>query len=182
MSAAIFAGEADSKAFGAGEGKSPELGHYQRVCDRHRPPLQEKMIIRARMVGTMGGPPIDNGGVAIEADRIVDVGAFDEIRARHAGEMVDLGEQVLLPGLINAHCHLDYTCLRGKIPPPNSFTEWIRAINAERAELSEADYLKSIRTGFMEAKTFGTTTIANLTGLPQLISAVEPSIRTWWFA
>ena len=46
--------------------------------------------------------------------------------------LVDLGEQALLPGLINAHCHLDYTCLRGKIPPQKSFTDWIRAINAEK--------------------------------------------------
>jgi cytosine/adenosine deaminase-related metal-dependent hydrolase len=140
------------------------------------------MIVRARVVVTMDGPPIDNGAVAISEDCVLEVGTFEEIKARQSGEIVDLGEQALLPGLINAHCHLDYTCLRGKIPPPKSFTEWIWAINAERAELSEADYLKSIRAGFMEAKTFGTTTIANLTGLPQLISAAEPPIRTWWFA
>src|SRR6266404_7500856 len=124
------------------------------------------MIIRARVVVTMDGPPIDNGAVAIEVDRIVDVGAFGEIRARHSGEIVDLGEQVLLPGLINAHCHLDYTCLRGKIPPQKSFTEWIRAINAEKATLAPKDYIASINEGFAEAKRFGTTTIANLTVFP----------------
>src|ERR1041385_7814265 len=181
MSAAIFAGEADSKAFGAGEGKSPELGHYQRVCDRHRPPLKEKMIVRAGGVVPMGGPPIDNGAVAIEADRIVDVGAFDEIRARHAGEMVDLGEQVLLPGLINAHCHLDYTCLRGKIPPPKAFTEWIRAIVSAKEKLSAQDYVASIDQGFAEAKKFGTTTMVNLTAVPELIPQINPPMRTWWF-
>ena len=64
----------------------------------------------------------------------------------------DLGEQALLPGLINAHCHLDYTCLRGKIPRQKSFTDWIRAINAEKSDLSPEDYLASINDGFKQAK------------------------------
>ncbi len=89
---------------------------------------------------------------------------------------------MLLPGLINAHCHLDYTCLRGKIPPQKSFTDWIRAINAEKSELSPKDYVASINEGFEEAKRFGTTAIANLTAFPELISQVQPPIRTWWFA
>src|ERR1051325_8356229 len=113
--------------------------------------------------------------------RSPEIGRFGKIKAQHSGEIVDLGERALLPGLINSHCHLDYSCLRGKIPRPKSFSEWIRAINAERAELSEADYLESIQAGFTEAKKFGTTTIANLTGVPQLISQLESPIRAWWF-
>ena len=88
----------------------------------------------------------------------------------------------MLPGLINAHCHLDYTGLRGKIPPQKSFADWIRSINAEKAKLSPKDYLASINEGFAEAKRFGTTTIANLTAFPDLISQITPPIRTWWFA
>jgi aminodeoxyfutalosine deaminase len=141
------------------------------------------MIIRARVVVTMDGPPIENGAVALSGDRITEVGTFPAISGRNSGqEVVDLGEQTLLPGLINAHCHLDYTCLRGKIPRPESFTDWIRAINAEKAKLSEEDYVASINEGFAEAKRFGTTTIANLTGFPELISRIEPPIRAWWFA
>ncbi len=141
------------------------------------------MILRARVVVTMDGPPIENGAVVISGDRVLDVGKFPEISGRHSGqELVDLGEQALLPGLINAHCHLDYTCLRGKIPPQESFASWIRAINAEKAKLSEQDYLASIADGFAEAKRFGTTTIANLTAFPELIPQVNPPIRTWWFA
>src|SRR5438067_5751364 len=141
------------------------------------------MIIRARVVITMDGPPIENGAVAVSGDRIDDVGKFPEISARHAGEeIVDLGEQTLLPGLINAHCHLDYTCLRGKIPRQKSFTDWIRAINAEKAKLSPGDYVRSINEGFAEAKRFGTTTIANLTAFPELIERIQPPLRTWWLA
>ena len=148
---------------------------------RHRR-YSSQMIIRARIVVTMDGAPIENGAVAVSGNRIVDVGRFDDIKTRNAGNTVDLGEQVLLPGLINAHCHLDYTCLRGKIPPQKSFTDWIRAINAEKSELSPKDYLASINDGFEEAKRFGTTAIANLTAFPELISQVQPPIRTWWFA
>jgi cytosine/adenosine deaminase-related metal-dependent hydrolase len=141
------------------------------------------MIIHARTVVTMDGAPIENGAVAVSGNRIIDVGKFAEISARHLGrDVVDLGDQALLPGLINAHCHLDYTCLRGKIPRQKSFTDWIRAINAEKSKLSGADYLASIAEGFVEAKRFGTTTIANLTAFPELISRIDSPIRTWWFA
>ena len=140
------------------------------------------MIIRARTIVTMDGAPIENGAVAVSQDLIIDVGKFNDVKRRNTSPTVDLGEQLLLPGLINAHCHLDYTCLRGKIPPQKSFTDWIRAINAQKAERSPNDYVASINQGFVEAKKFGTTAIANLTAFPELISQIQPPIRTWWFA
>ena len=110
------------------------IGSRRRVAE---PPLQQTpMIIRARTVVTMDRAPIENGAVAVSGNRIADVGRFDDIKTRNAGNAVDLGEQALLPGLINAHCHLDYTCLRGKISPQKSFTDWIRAINTKKSELS----------------------------------------------
>ena len=94
------------------------------------------MIVRARTVVTMDGPPIDNGAAAIAGEKIVAVGAWPSVRSQGDGELVDLGECALLPGLINAHCHLDYTCLRGAIPRQASFTDWIRAINSAKASLT----------------------------------------------
>src|SRR4030095_12285217 len=52
----------------------------------------------------------------------------------------------------------------------------------EKAELSHEDYVASINEGFAEAKRFGTTTIANLTAFPELISQIQAPVRTWWFA
>jgi cytosine/adenosine deaminase-related metal-dependent hydrolase len=138
------------------------------------------MILRARAVVTMDGPPIEDGAVRVRGERIIEVGNFSDLAG--TDEIVDLGDNILLPGLINAHCHLDYTCLRGKIPPPRSFANWIRAINAEKAKLSAEDYVASINQGFAEAKQFGTTTIANLTAFPELIVQIQDPIRTWWFA
>lgn len=138
------------------------------------------MIIRARVVVTMDGPPIENGAVAIEGNRIVDVGSFEDVKAPRADEVFDLGEQTLLPGLINAHCHLDYTCLRGEIPPQKSFTDWIRAINRAKAQLAPSDYLRSIADGFAEAQRFGTASIVNLEAFPELIARIPAPLRTWW--
>jgi aminodeoxyfutalosine deaminase len=139
------------------------------------------MIVCARIVVTMNGTPIENGAVHVINGRIVEVGNFSNV-ARANDEIIDLGESVLLPGLINAHCHLDYTCLRGKIPRPKSFINWIRLINAEKRKLTAEDYVTSINAGFAEAQRFGTTTIANLTAFPELIAKIDPPIRTWWFA
>ena len=139
------------------------------------------MILRARTVVTMDGPPIENGAVRVRGDRILEVGESSQLASSN-DEIVDLGEHILLPGLINAHCHLDYTCLRGKIAPPQSFADWIRAINAEKAKLSAEDYVVSINQGLAEAKQFGTTAIANLTAFPELIAKTDEPIWAWWFA
>jgi cytosine/adenosine deaminase-related metal-dependent hydrolase len=140
------------------------------------------MIIRARTIVPIDGDPIDNGAIAVSGNVIADVGRFAEVRRRQSGEVFDLGENALLPGLINAHCHLDYTVLRGKIPAGGgSFAAWIQAINAEKAKLTGQDYIASINNGFAEALRFGTTTVANLTAFPELVPAVEAPIRTWWF-
>ena len=138
------------------------------------------MILRARSVVTMTSPPITNGAVVTDGDRIVDVDRFDDVKARRTGEIVDLGERTLLPGLINAHCHLDYTCLRGKIPRPQSFTDWIGEINAAKAALLPNDYIESIDEGFAETQRFGTTTVVNLTAFPELIAKITPPVRAFW--
>src|SRR5437868_1198979 len=98
---------------------------------------------------------MENGAVRVAGDRIIELGPAETITAT-SERIIDLGDYVLLPGLLNAHCHFDYTCMRGQIPAPSSFTEWIRAINAEKASLTAPDYLRSIAEGLEEAKAFGT--------------------------
>jgi len=140
------------------------------------------MTYRARTVVTMDGPPIDNGAVAVAGDRIAAVGRFEEIRVL-GGSVIDLGEVIILPGLINAHCHLDFTSLRGGIRPRRSFADWILQINDLRRDLSDEDFLLSIALGFAEARRWGTTTIANIESIPALLERMgPPPLRTWWFA
>ncbi len=140
------------------------------------------MILRARTVITNTGTPIENGAVAVAKNRFVAAGGFDEIRAMHTGEVIDLGEQVLMPGLVNAHCHLDYTMMRRAINPQRSFTEWILRINALKRSLDNDDYRAAIAKGFAELKQWGTTTVANIESFPELLpDMTPPPIRTWWF-
>lgn len=140
------------------------------------------MILRARTVVTMSGPPIDNGAVSVEEGRIVECGAAAHV-LQHAGEEVlDLGEVVLMPGLINAHCHLDYTMMRHAIAPPKSFTAWVQRINALKRSLDSEDYIAAIERGFLELKRWGTTGVCNIEAFPELMLKLGPSpIRTWWF-
>lgn len=140
------------------------------------------MIIRARTVVTMAGPVIENGAVVVENNRIVNAGRAAEVLNGYDEDVLDLGEVVLMPGLINAHCHLDYTMMRHAIVPPKSFTAWVQRINAIKRSLDSADYLAAIERGFTELRRWGTTSVCNIEAFPELMMQLDPSpIRTWWF-
>ena len=140
------------------------------------------MILRARTLVTMNGPPIDNGAVVVKGNRIRAAGTLPEIAALFSGTVIDLGEQVLMPGLINAHCHLDYTMLRRAIHAPHGFTAWVQRLNAIKRSLQDEDYLAAISQGFTELRKWGTTTVLNIESFPELMSRLPPPpIRTWWF-
>jgi cytosine/adenosine deaminase-related metal-dependent hydrolase len=140
------------------------------------------MIYRARAVVTMDGPPIENGAVAVRGGSIQAVGGHGEVARLYQGGTVDLGEQVILPGLINAHCHLDYSTLRHAISPQKSFADWIRNINAMKRDLHDEDYIEAIARGFAESKKWGATTVLNIETIPELILKMPPPpIRAWWY-
>lgn len=138
------------------------------------------MILRARIVVTMDGPPIDNGAVLIDGEHILAVGRAADFHG--AGPVLDLGEVALLPGLINAHTHLDYTMLRGAIMPQASFSAWVRRINSIKRSMDADDFLASIARGFDECLRWGTTTACTIESFPELMPRMpDPPIRTWWF-
>ena len=47
---------------------------------------------------------------------------------------VDLGDVAVLPGLVNAHTHLELSYLRDEVPPASQFVTWIRGVMAARRE------------------------------------------------
>lgn len=126
---------------------------------------------------------MEDGALLVDGATIAAVGPFAELRRDHPGaEVVDHGEVVLLPGLINAHCHLDYTVMRGAILPNGSFSAWVRRINDLKRTLTDADYLASIASGFDELRRGGTTTVLNIESFPELmVHLPPPRLRTWWF-
>jgi len=80
------------------------------------------MILHARWVLPIDRAPIEDGWIEIDpaAHRITRVGA-----GTPPGDAQDLGEVALLPGLVNAHTHLELSWMAGAIPPAASMAEWI---------------------------------------------------------
>ena len=61
-------------------------------------------------------------------------GCVDVVRAGEhtGGEVEDLGNVAILPGLVNAHTHLELSYLRDVIAPSSRFVDWIAGIMAAR--------------------------------------------------
>ena len=134
--------------------------------------FNHQLILRARVVLPIRRSPIEDGAVAIIGNRIAAVGRWRSVRARHSGQTLDLGERIVMPGLINAHCHLDYTSMAGLFPPPRSFCDWIKTITTEKAHWSYSDYAESWLNGARMLLRTGTTTVGDIETAPQLLPEV----------
>ena len=133
---------------------------------------QPSLILRARVVLPIRCPPIADGAVVVSGERIAAVGRWCYVRGRFSGPTVDLGETILLPGLINAHCHLDYTGMAGLFPPPKSFCDWIKSITTEKSAWTYSDYAESWREGARMLLRTGTTTVGDIEAVPELLPEV----------
>lgn len=112
----------------------------------------------ARWIVPVVAPPIADGTVVTDGDRIVWVG-----ERRHApagGRDEDLGDAVLTPGLVNAHTHLDLTVLRGFLGDL-PFFEWVRTLTRAVGVLDDADLGASAALGIAEGLLGGVTTFAD---------------------
>lgn len=114
--------------------------------------------IRARWIVPIASPPVAGGIVALDDGRITYVG---EAAGAPAGDDLDLGDALLLPGLVNAHTHLELTAMRGLLENLE-FPTWVRMLtDARRTVLSREDLLDSARLGIAEGLAAGITTYAD---------------------
>lgn len=114
--------------------------HARWMCPIASPPLRDATLVehdgRITYVGPRSGAPTD-------------------------GEEIDLGDALLLPGLVNAHCHLELTAMRGFLDGLG-FREWIlRLTAARRAVLTPDMLLDAARLGVDEGLQAGITTFAD---------------------
>src|SRR5687767_4208283 len=115
-------------------------------------------LFHARWVLPISRPPIEHGTVGVHDGRIGYVGPRD---GAPEGGATELGDSILLPGLVNAHTHLELTVMRGFLEEL-SFREWILGLTtARRAVLSSDDLLDSARAGILEGLRAGITTYAD---------------------
>jgi cytosine/adenosine deaminase-related metal-dependent hydrolase len=94
---------------------------------------------------------------------------------------VDLGDAVLFPGLINAHCHLDYTDMLDQVLWHGDFRDWILRITKLKKLWTEDQYVVSINRGLAELARTGTTSVVNIECFPKLVAWLAPTpLRVWW--
>ncbi len=134
------------------------------------------MLLRARIVYPGTAPPIADGAVRIYKGRIQEVGRFHELRGDIGEPVQDLGESVLLPGLVNAHCHLDYTSFAGLIPRPSGFTKWVQQLISLKSQCSYTEFASSWLLGLRQSIDHGATTLCDIEAVPELLPDLLPEV------
>jgi cytosine/adenosine deaminase-related metal-dependent hydrolase len=117
---------------------------------------------QARRVVPVAAPPVENGAVAVSQGRILAVGRASDLRRRFSGPCLDHGEAAILPGLVNAHVHLEFSPLKGRIPPRKRLGDWLIAAMAGFAALTPPEQASGVRDGIAELQRFGTSLAAEV--------------------
>jgi cytosine/adenosine deaminase-related metal-dependent hydrolase len=123
--------------------------------------------------------PIRNGTVDIDSGRIVG------IRETGAGTRADspltvpgsrnLGNVAIMPGLVNAHTHLELSWLRGRVPPAARFTDWVKLLFAIRGRPDRdmsAEQIAPIREAIREARASGTIAVSDISNSLAAVDAM----------
>ncbi len=118
---------------------------------------------RATVVVPIVGPPIVDGAVAVANGTIVDVGPADTVVAAHPGAAISARDAVLLPGLVNAHTHLQYTSFESVGARPHAdYTAWSIAFVDEYDARPDEDWRAAARHGVDLMLAAGITAIADV--------------------
>jgi aminodeoxyfutalosine deaminase len=121
-------------------------------------------VIHADAAVVGDSDPIRDAAVVVDARcEIVDVGRAADVLPRHAGLAVERVHGALLPGLVNAHAHLELSSLRGQIPGGSGFVPWVEHLIGARAEAQPHDDHSAIERAVAELDSFGTAAIGEVT-------------------
>jgi cytosine/adenosine deaminase-related metal-dependent hydrolase len=130
---------------------------------------------RASWLLPIAAPPIHDGWLAIEHGRIVELGA---VRTAEHARFADLGRVAILPGLVNAHTHLELSYLRHRIPAGNDFVTWIRGVVASRRAQPDPrgpEVLDGIAEGIAEAVRYGTVLVGDISNTLETFAPLAES-------
>lgn len=110
---------------------------------------------RARWVWS-AGLWVEDGRVTVAGRRIISVGT-----ERIAGE-IDLGDRLILPGLVNAHTHLEFSGLSAPLPYDTTFASWIRNVVHWRRAQTDSSAQVAIELGLVESAQAGVTLLGEI--------------------
>lgn len=122
------------------------------------------IIYCARWVLPDASSQIEDGAVVVEGERIVSLGTRAAMVEKYPEMRVcDFGEAAILPGLINAHSHLELTAMRGFLEhEEGDFTAWLKKLTLARLErLTPEDLYLSAAWGAIEAARAGVTCVGD---------------------
>jgi cytosine/adenosine deaminase-related metal-dependent hydrolase len=115
--------------------------------------------LTARWVFPGSGPPLAGGTVTVAGERIA---AVEPRGARRAD--LDLGDALVLPGLVNAHTHLDLSGIPARVPLGTDFTDWLRGVIAYRRGRTLEEVRADVETGLSESLRCGVTLLGDIAG------------------
>ncbi len=95
----------------------------------------------ARWVVPVTRPVIENAGVAVSKGRIIAVEPAKDLLRKfsEASEITHHEHALIMPCLVNVHCHLELSFASGRIPAGLGFSEWLRRLMSLRHEKMESE-------------------------------------------
>jgi len=130
--------------------------------------------VRARWVMPSAGTHLANGWVTARDGRVEATGSgTPPSKAR------DLGDVVVLPGLVNAHTHLELSWLEGRVPPQDSMDEWISTMMRIRRTGpagGDAEITSAMRDAVATMRATGTVLVGDLSNTltsPEVLAEAE---------
>ncbi|GJL79026.1 MAG: metal-dependent hydrolase [Nitrospinaceae bacterium] len=129
--------------------------------------MSRTLKIQFKALLPVAGEVIENGELLIEQGRI------QEVSRRQTGsspiDSLDLSDHLLVPGFVNAHCHLSLSALHDKVPKLEKFTDWVRALLNENIKLPWDERVRAVQTGALQLSGSGVTTLADILSQPELL-------------
>jgi cytosine/adenosine deaminase-related metal-dependent hydrolase len=113
--------------------------------------------LTARWIFPVAHSPIPGGIITLKEGRVA---AVEPLGRRRAD--LDLGNVAIIPGLVNAHTHLDLSGLRGNSPPGRFLPDWLRCVIAARRQMTPDQVNQAIRFGLAECVRHGTTLVGEI--------------------
>ncbi|MFH1288422.1 MAG: amidohydrolase family protein [bacterium] len=122
----------------------------------------EKVILSASYLIPVSSPPIKDGAVLVEDDRIKDIGPSGIIKTKYPKISTRyFPDSILMPGLVDCHVHLEYSAL-GHLTKQVAFIPWIKDLIQRQKTLSRKEIVSSIRAAINGLISSGVTTVGEV--------------------